>query len=629
MRLTAAAAHGGTALALAAAAAMPPGLPRVFLFMAFAGVTPALWLRRNWSISLLPAVAVVMALAVAMLLAGASFAIPVRATLWLPCGVSALAAAGALLSRRQPHIRVCASRVDGAALLLMLVVALAAGGVMATNGPVRDAAGAPAYLARGWYASDSLYLFALSQHAADANAYPGVNPFMPGTPNAYPSLIHCGLGWLARIAGAPASTGVWALHPLFAAFAAALLVHAVGGRGLLRRGTGRRTVVLTTLGSAAFLALRPDLVVFPQTHAFALPLFLLVLWLTGLPPSRIPARNQWTAVVITAMLVFAHTVTSVVAIALLATHAATMRRRSPGRVHAALAASAVVALVLLFAAVSSATAPTTPWVLNPMAFRFAGNIPTDWLPVLAALALAVVALPPRHRMALVPALVAAALGSAYAIRGLMTPDAYGAWFALFNAPRFWHFAALLTLPVLPLIHRGRAAAGIVGLLAMAVVLPWLLPAPRSPMAVSTRAMQAGTLQLFVGPPEVTPAGLIDAVSELRRLSDPRDPVLSDRGKWVAALSGRPSFTADPVNLWAHGTMSSEDYAAALDGHTAAFASPDPAALAAHMNAQDARWLVAGCSTPPGKTLCAQDDGDATSPLARITSAPGWNLFRLR
>lgn len=621
-RPSAAALHGAAALCLAAMAALPEGLARMFLFMAFAGVTPALLVARRWSASSLPAVAVLMGLPVSMAMAMTSIAIPFRATLWLPCALSALVAAGAFVARPGARVTLRATHADAGALLLALLAALGAGAVMASNGPVRDAAGAPAFLARGWYAFDSLYLFALSQHAADTNAYPMVNLFMPGAPNTYPSLIHCGLGWLSRVAGAPASTAVWALHPLVAACAAALLVHATA------RAASRRRILPVALGAAAVLAIRPDLVAFPQTHAFALPLLLLVLWMTGPPSSRVPARRVWAGIVVAAMLVFSHTVSSIVAIALLAVHAVLMRQRSTRRLHAAASAVAVVGLILAFAAINAGAAPKEPWTANAAAYRFAARLLPDWLPALAALTVAAWMLPRRRRTALLPAVVAVALGCAYVARGLMTADLYGAWFALFNAPRFWHYAAILVLPVLPSIPQARAAMGVSALILCAALSPWLLPAPRSPMLVSTRSMQAGTAQLVVGAPEVANADMLGVVGELRRLSDPRDVVLSDAGRWVAGLSGRPSFTADPVNLWARGSVSTETYSAALAAHAAAFSAGEPAGPAAHMRANGIRWLVANCSAPGVGPVCASADADASAPLVRLSAGPGWNLFRL-
>lgn len=451
------------AASLAAAAALPAGTLRLAVVLACSGLPFLLVVRRRWSISELAAAPAIASLAIWTLLSGVSWEL---ATSPLSPAVLAVAtgALGLWARRSGRTLEIERSASDAIALLALGVALIATGAVCLRNGPAGDG-----YLARGWFGRDTFYFLALAQGAIEQRGAPAGNPFVAGVPNFYPSLFHTGFGALTVQHGPLAALAVRWIAPPVLASAVGLLAN-LCIRAVAPRGGDRARALAVGLGVvASAVTLRPDLFIYPQTHAFGFAVLLLAMWLWRHDAGDTELVGS---IVVATLVICGHTVTGGAAVAFLAGKAALVSRSERPRL-----AGAVV-LVVAGLAVTYWRVSTLPFAGASAGFRWGGEgAPSGalgpWCPSVGFVVLLLLG-NLRSWRHLVSSLVLVALGGAYLVHGGSLVEPVDRWFVFFNAERFFLLALLLAIPALGVVRLPLAAAAVVGVLAGAVLLPTTL-----------------------------------------------------------------------------------------------------------------------------------------------------------
>lgn len=305
---------GGGLAFTAVAALMPPSPLRALLLVSFTGWGAAALSGRRWTFTGLVLASLAWGLPLWGLISLAGWACGLADYLpWLAVALDAVLLGGAAFARLPLHVKPFRA-IDAWAWLAMLVIGVPLITIQQVNGP-QGSPGQERFEARLFISHDSMYAFSLAQSALDHQEYPRENPLMAGAPNAYPSLLHCGLGGLTGAGGDVAALVLWPIYPWITLPGIGLVVLA------LWRWSPRRSRLASALlgvGYIIFLCIRPDHFIYLQTQAFTMPLFGLLLHAWPGTAARTPWRRWILFGLLQGLLIAAHTVTAVAGLALIA-----------------------------------------------------------------------------------------------------------------------------------------------------------------------------------------------------------------------------------------------------------------------------------------------------------------------
>ncbi len=594
--------HAGMAVLLALLAILPAGTMRACALGILAGVSPALCLRKRWSacewIGVSAAVAPVFWVAAAALSFRAP-ALPLVA--WFPSVTALVLCLSAGI--RGSRVRFTSGDQDRAAIVFTLLLAVPVTMVALSNGPFVSQGGSPGYEARSWFSSDSFYLFALAQSALERQAYPPENPFFPGTPNRYPSWIHCGLAAVASLGSGVCAVDCWRFFPFFALAGAPLWVFA----GVRRSGRNRLPGTARVAAACAFCALvaRPDFLIAIHSQAMALPVLLLLLWVLGPPRGPFSARRHIPASFLALVLVLSHSVTAAVALAVLGTEV--LRLSWPGKPRGGrIAATATwCILVVTFVALNRGgvgMTETDRWSerLATNLFRYHG----PWLVPLAVIAVALGGpWSPRGKWHATAVATIALLGLLYTMHGSRLADPVESWFVLFNSRRFWFFCLIVAVPGILVLPRRIAWVTLILLTGSLALFP--------------DAGRRDCVGLVFAEPRIAGAPVQRILEAVRNRTPAGAHIHTNLGSWVAAFTGRSALVTDPINLWANGTVLSRDFDARIASHNALFNSPVPEEQISSLIKERSRFVVAYGQVPDKFPFCALDSEASTAPCVSI------------
>ncbi len=206
-------------------------------------------------------------------------------------------------------------RFDLLVLVFWAVIRALQIAVFTKNGMSADWADQASFTARGWFARDTLYFYALVEQAVDGRSWPSWNPFFGGVEIVYPRLVHVGLAGLLSLSGERISSAASGLMAL------GLVPIVTLGLGIVKSAARRtRRPVYWPVAAIVLLyalALRLDVLVSPQTQFFVLGVFLLfarVMMVVGLRPLR--GDEAWIVAgwLLTVFLILAHQVSGTAAL---------------------------------------------------------------------------------------------------------------------------------------------------------------------------------------------------------------------------------------------------------------------------------------------------------------------------
>lgn len=527
---------------LFAAALLPVGPVRMYLFGALPGLVLALGFRRRWRLLEFPAVGVALSLPLWAIAAPILYKIdPFWSTWWTPILAFVLTVYEWPRKRR---IYFRATKFDAAAAALMIVMAIPIALVFFANG-LRTIDGEIVYLARDWFRDDSFYFFALTQAAIEGGGLPDHNPFLAGTPNCYPSLIHGAFGQLTIQGGGPAAVAVHRLSVMYLLANIGLLVLAPVRRAGVKAHGWRALAVF--VGALSVALLRPDLFVYPNTNAFAWSFVLLIFWFLGPKPSRTPMSSLLFALALSAALAFSHAMTFMAALVLLACDSTSCLLSRSARKRGLSLVFCLVALAMIFGFVNSTPYP------NELSLRPAS---LDWATVLLfdgshwaipLMAICAVAVGCRRRTALaLPGMALAILSGLYFVFGLFQAAPSDQWFIQFNAGRFVHFGLLAALPGCLMFRRK---------ISLAIGAALLLGAVASPTFFARR-----TPRLVQSDPLVLSSDTMDAFERIRLETPPDARFITNRDDYaLAAFTGRGQPPCNEDNVWGRNAMTEADF----------------------------------------------------------------------
>jgi len=434
--------------------------------------------------------------------------------------------------RRARTIALGAGPLDAVATTVAILVAVPVVAVFTHNGLI----GTNLFEARSWFKADTFYFAALAQMHVATGGAPHENPFVGGAPNLYPSLLHGGIGELARLGGVPVPIALDVVAPvlLIASVAAVPLVivrtvddtHRARGAWL----AGALTVV--------FVMLRVDLFVYPHTHSLVFGWLVLGAAFL-LPAARSPAPTIAGALTLAA-LPFAHTVTGSVAVVLVASCGLSqLRDRTTRPLGAAMLVGSVL-VAIMAARVYALPFPSARISAAPTgALGMVAPYLEPWRLVLIAVALICVA-SLRTPSRIAAPLVMLALAAAYYSYGAML-GAGDRWFVHYNAERFIHYALFVSF-FAPSLARPLVAASAIGL----VVVGLLVSPPRITRAAIGLVEQA---PLRLGQAE------LEAFEAIRTQTPPRARIISELGHFaLPAFTGRAQAAIEGGTLWTTGTL---------------------------------------------------------------------------
>lgn len=483
-----------------------------------------------------------------------------RYLLWWPAALALICGLVCLIRRRRVIIQ-SGSR-DTAALIAGAFLAVPIMAVYFSNGP-RMIDWEPGFVARHWIREDSFYLFALAQMSAVRQAYPHENPFLSGTPNCYPSLIQGALGAICRIDSRPAPIALWPywIFPLIAV--GPLMVHILSQ-------FWTRSGIVTLLGLLfAFVLIRPDHLVFPQTQAFAFGFLLLLVWNLGRQPSQMILTRLVIAAGLLIILVFSHAVCSAAALAILAAvalHCAL--RKSPK--HAAAYGGLALLGAALFAWMNKVPYPPpmsdifpdkNAWALVASEFR------PYWVVTLIILYSYdrrwLEGRHPRDSWSAIATFFLVAISVMYAAHGLTRASQFDRWFAIYNAPRFLVLALFFSLPqwmaVLPRIPPRSRYWRIAGLL---LGIGGFLP-----------QTARETILLVTGPPYVLDAEKLGMFTDIRNKTRPNQSILTNLPDYpVPTFTGRAQYVDKLAPFFTVGCVPENEVAKRLRDKEAIFSN---------------------------------------------------------
>jgi hypothetical protein len=593
--------HLALAGALTLLALAPPCVARACALGILAAASPALLLRNKWGASEYIGVSAALAMVfwpAAAMLAFATHTVPLVA--WLPAAFAGVSCA--LEWRSGRAVRFASGPADRAAAAFALALAIPIAAVSLSNGPFVTPQGEPAYEARSWFSSDSFYLFSLAQASQERRAYPPENPFYPGAANCYPSLMHCGLGVIASTGTGLCARDCWRFFPGFALLCAPLWIIA-----LLRRAgrtNAARSAPLAAAAAACLFLARPDFFIAIQSQAVALPVLLLVLWSLG-PPGGAPSiRRIGPAFAFAVVLVLSHSITSAAALALIVMEALRYATHYRERRAGIAAVAALLALAALYIAVNRSQIATprmggpAPRALNDL-WRYHAA----WIAPLVVLAATLAWMGRRTRWHAAAAAATTIAGVCYVALALRLGDPVESWFALFNARRFWFLAMLVAMPALFCIPARAAWASV------AVIAGFLLVAPDD--------SRRDTIGLVTAEPRIAHQDVMNALEAVRRRTPPDARIQSNLGAWVPAFTGRSTLVADPINLWAHGAVTSSQFDRRKRSSMALFDSQDPAMQRASLAHEGCNFVLAYGPAAQRIPLCETDTATSTPACVRV------------
>ena len=544
----------GLFVALAVAGLLPASTAKLLLLATLSGIAPLLALRRRWSFA-------------ELLVAGPSASLAtwslLTALLW-KVGISGFALglvpaviALALLlwdRRRRRVLELSAQPTDFAALAVMLLALVPVAAVFTANGPTGEG-----YTARGWFARDTYYLFALAQMAVERSTMPPENPFLAGIANHYPALLHVGLGGLSSQSGAPVAISMLKFLPLLLVSVPGLLVTAA-----VRAANVPNTAAAAVLAASAACVpalLRLDLFVYPQTQilGFGLLLLAVLLWGEGRPTNG----EAVAVVVLCAVLVFGHTISAAAAILFLSSNSTVELWRKDLRRRGAVLAVTTLVLAVLFVRQSALPFAGTLRAGVPAeeVFHALSAYVVPWLPIILGVAL-IAALSWRRGPPALVGLGLLILGALYQLYAAFPTDPFERWFASFNAERFLIIGVLCAVPTLLAMPRRLALIALGLLLAGAV-----LYRPGDHLT--------GTLGLIREPGESLETRDLNFYERVRRETPPDARFFTGIGGYAfPAFTGR---SQPPVenNIWGLNTVDPKDFEARLAEHQTLFTrTPD-------------------------------------------------------
>ncbi len=531
----------GAVLGLAALA--PVGALRLALFSAASGIAPFLLARRRWTASELLVTPVVTSTLVWSVIGTLMVGPALRALApWVPAIV-----AGTLASiawRRRRRIEVGLSAADAAPLVAVALAAVPVCAVLAHNGLEGDH-----YVAHGFFALDTFYLFALAQESVVRGGWPTENPFLAGVYNHYPSFSHVGLGALASQGSPTVAISLPWLAPWFLVASVGLWVAACVRAATVRSaGDAAMTAAIALVGVGGVVGLRPDLFVYPHTQAFALGWLALMLWLAA-EPADTPSLAA--AVVVALGLVMAHTVTGAAGVTFVAGTAVTswVGRETRRRGFFLGGASLVLLLVLWGTSALPYGGPRGPFTLAGLAAPW--HYLRAWVWPMAGLALALVS-SWRSPGQMLPALGAVALGALYYLHGSMLLETNERVFVIFNGERFLLLGLLLGL--LPAV-RGDRRIGLAAVLLMGASALWR----------PTDLARAAKEKLIDEPPRVIDASELGLYDRMRReLPVDARIIVASPDKAMPAFTGRAQSPAQANNIWGLNTLSPDEFDRRVD-----------------------------------------------------------------
>ncbi|MDX2176270.1 MAG: hypothetical protein SF028_07340 [Candidatus Sumerlaeia bacterium] len=504
-----------------------------------------------------------------------------------------------------------------AALLAAALGAVPVGLAYAASGHATDGG----YRAAYWFAGDGFYAMAMAERWLVEGRYPRVNPFLAGAENQYMSLFHGALANLAALSSQPVPSVAGSVGPVVHLCGFAML--ALAAAGLAPGRTAARRAAGGLVAAAAYGALRPDLLIYPQTNAFAAPVLFALWWMLG-PRPHVLGRKRWAlATLLLFALLLGHLVSAAVGLASLAAAGTRASRQTQP-------------LVLVFFLAGGALFLRTSQLPHGGGGELWRLLAVPWAELWPALrpwlAPAAVSLAcfgaVRGRWTPRAAVLCAGLFAAYLASGFMQPGA--SWpraFTLFNAERFAHAAAFLGLLGLSALPARRFAMGAAALGAGVLLLPTAV---------------GGGVRVLFGPPVVQlgPAALESLAFARRELPPSAAVAVWPPSYAFPAFTGRAQLPVEEPNLWGLGTISEEDFAARLRAAERLAAGPgaDPDAWHAALVQSGAThlWLrgteaeLAARRPPEGRALWGPRDGVALYELpARLVSARSQSTVRRR
>ncbi|MBC8102584.1 MAG: hypothetical protein H7Z41_08350 [Cytophagales bacterium] len=517
--------HFSLALLLAAAVFLPASPCRMLLLGLLSGLSPLLAVRKRWGLSEFVLVSPQASLVLWSLLAIPALKLGAFAA--VPAVVAAVLGERARRDRRTLTLEFGVSDAAGfltfCAMLIPVLTVFAANGMQGGH-----------FFARGWFARDSFYLFALAQESLERGGWPAENPFVAGVANFYPSLLHVTLGALAAQSGLPAAQAILILSPLALATSLPLLVVAACRAADLRSGIW--TVLLALIGAAGLFFLRPDLFIYPQTQAYLLGWLALVLWLWG--ESETSGLEAAIALAMSFLVVLAHTVTGAACIVFVTSRAFEGLRAPETRRRSLLQIGAAAVLGLLFLRLNSLPFSSPH---HQISLTDLGGV-TDfiapwWAAVAATIAMAIAYRRRTYRSLGIVAM--SALGIVYYVLG-SSSDGVEQFFIYYNAERFLHLALFIALPL------AAGEAGSAGLIATTCVAAGALLQPTSLAILSYR--------LCNDTPVIVDAQKMAVLTRIREETPPTARILNNlRSFEVPAFTGR-SQNPTEINVWGLNTL---------------------------------------------------------------------------
>ncbi len=465
----------------------------------------------------------------------------------------------ALILRSRPkRITFRVGRFDVLVLVLWAVIRALQVAVFIKNGHTVDGAGEPSFVARGWFARDTLYFYALVEQAACGRSWPMWNPFFGGVPIVYPRLLHVGLAGLLTLSGeriSAAASGLMALG---------LIPIVTLGLGLVKSAArrARRQVRWPIAGVVLLyaLALRLDVVLYPQTQFFVLGSFLLfarVMMIVGLRPLKGDAWWMTAGWMLALFLILAHQVSGTAALFSWVLISAVMGASRGWRVWkwgAWAGSAAALVLVVLFPG-------GDPHLRSPggeidwrVVQVWTANL-RGWLPAFAFTVWAGFFLR-RLRPQIWSAAGLVILTLWVVVWGGMQDYVHSRIILVFNAERYLYHGFLLAFPAAALLfsHYWRLCRGRRSLraaLLLLLMLPFLQMPPLSyksrglvtddPVVIPSDQLKVyGWIRANTSADAVFLQGPVRGPSDLERFE-----------RTLPALTGRSLYVADIYNIWGY------------------------------------------------------------------------------
>ncbi|MCK4547829.1 MAG: hypothetical protein KAW17_10355 [Candidatus Eisenbacteria sp.] len=466
-----------------------------------------------------------------------------------------------LLSIRSRSLTLKVGYFDIAALTLWIVIRAMQLAVFSRNGVDPGMGNGEAFVARGWFARDTFYFYALVEQAVQGQGWPVWNPFFGGFEVAYPGLMHMGLAGLLVLSGeriAAASSGLMGV----------VLVPVVTlGLGLLKSaGRRARQGILWPIAAAFLLyalALRLDTVLYPQTQYFVLGIFLLflrVMMTVGSGPLRGNSKSMAVGWALGLFLVLAHQVSGSAALFVWVFVAAALGRARRW-VWWGWCVWAAAGLVLGLALMSGGRDPHLEWSWSGfdayILYAWIGSL-KGWLPALFFALWTGIVLG-RMRLHLWAAAGLLVVTICVMVWGVLQEYGQSRIVLVFNAERYLYHGFLLVFPAVAVLFCGYwqrccRQPRMRTVLVILMVLPFFqLPA----LTYKSRG-------LLTDEPVVVTGDMLRAYDWICSNTDIGDVILRqpvpgslDRERFdrsLPAFTGRSLYVADIYNIWGYANI---------------------------------------------------------------------------